>query len=146
MPFMRIFLIILCWSVATPSLAWQFTPGIPCTLSHETADVAVELTFDPNAPLYTITLTRPTPWPDAPLFSMRYQGPFGREISTDRHQLSNGGRSLTVADRGFGNVLSGLLQDNAFVAMSGTASVTVPLAGAAQPTAAFAACRPAAGV
>lgn len=125
--------------------AWEFTPGLPCRLSHETPEVRVELTFDPRQPLYTITLSRPDPWPEAPVFTMMYQGPFGRTISTDRHVLGNDGRSLTVTDRGFGNLLSGFMQDSAFVATAGAASVTVPLAGAAAPTAAFAACRPAAG-
>lgn len=126
--------------------AWEFTPGLPCRLSHDTPEVRVELTFDPRQPLYTITLTRPAPWPDAPELSMIYQGPFGRTISTDRHVLGDGGRSLTVTDRGFGNVLAGLMQDQSFTVATGGTSITVPLAGAAAPAAAFASCRPTAGV
>lgn len=142
---MRIFLLLSLCLMAPPVLGWTFTPGLPCRLSHETPEVAVELTFDPNGPLYTITLTRPAPWPEAPVFSMRYFGPFGRTISTDQHQRSADGRSLSVSDSGFGNVISGLIQDQAFSAQTGDTAVTVPLDGAAAPATAFAGCRPAAG-
>jgi hypothetical protein len=142
---MRVILSLLFLSFAAPAAAWTFTPGLPCRLSHATPEVEVVLTYDPRGPLYTITLTRPEPWPEAPVFSLTYRGPFGRRIVTDRHQLSNGGRSLTVTDRGFGNVLEGLIQDNVFTAEAGDTMVSVPLAGAAGPTAAFAKCRPAAG-
>lgn len=142
---MRYAIFMFLCLTAGPAAAWQFTPGLPCKLTHETAEVFVEVTFDPRGPLYTISLTKLDPWPDAPVFTMRYNGPFGVTISTDQHQLSQEGRTLSVSDRGFGNLLTGFMQDNAFTARAGDAVVTVPLDGAAGPTSAFAACRPAAG-
>jgi hypothetical protein len=142
---MHLIVAALFVSLAAPAAAWTFTPGLPCRLTHATPEVEVVLTYDPRVPLYTITLTRPQPWPEAPVFSMTYRGPFGRRIVTDQHELGNGGRSLTVTDRGFGNVIEGLVQDNAFIAQAGDTAVSVPLAGAAGPAAAFAKCRPSAG-
>ncbi|MEO0752598.1 MAG: hypothetical protein AAFY25_12435 [Pseudomonadota bacterium] len=126
--------------LTTSAHAWDFTPSTPCILSHDTPQGQIELTYDPTGPLYTITITRPEPWPDAPSFAMRFDGPQGRTIGTDRHQLSNGGRSLTVMDRGFGNVLDGLQFNQTATAASGDAEVTFPLDGAADPVAAFRAC------
>jgi hypothetical protein len=39
-----------------PTSAWEMTLGPVCTLHTETAQV--ELTYDPAAPLYSITVTR----------------------------------------------------------------------------------------
>ncbi|MEO0772742.1 MAG: hypothetical protein AAFZ04_06115 [Pseudomonadota bacterium] len=135
---MRYLIILLC--LATPAHAWDFTPGTPCLLTHETAAFQMELTYDPVAPLYSITVTLPDPWPDAPSFGMRFDGPQGRVIGTDQHQLSNDGRSLTVTDRGFGNVLDGLQFNHTATAQSGDISVTFPLDGAAEPVEAFRKC------
>ena len=99
------------------------------------------LTYDPTQPLYTITLTRSAPWPDAPVFVMRFDGATGLTISTDRHRLSADGRSLTVEDRGFGNVLSGLAFNRTATAIMGDVSETVSLAGAQEPVSSFAKCR-----
>ncbi len=126
--------------LAAPAHAWTFTPGAPCLLTHETAAFQLKLTYDPIQPLYSITVTLPDPWPDADAFAMRFDGPQGRVIGTDQHQLSNGGRSLTVTDKGFGNVLNGLQFNHTATAQSGDTAVTFPLDGAAEPVAAFRAC------
>lgn len=120
--------------------AWEFTPGLPCRLTHDTGSAQVELTYDPTGPLYSITVTVSEPWPDAPAFGMRFDGPQGRAIGTDRHVLSEGGRALTVMDRGFGNVLDGLQFNHTAWAMSGDRQVSFALDGAAEPVAAFRAC------
>ena len=100
----------------------------------------MELTYDPDGPLYAITVTLPEPWPEAPSFAMRFDGPQGRTIATDRHQLSNNGRSLTVTDRGFGNVLDGLQFNVSTTAVSGDTGVTIPLDGAAEEVEKFRTC------
>ena len=125
---------------ASPVGAWEFTPGLPCLLTHAQPDIAVELTHDPTQPLFSITLTRNEPWPTADVFSLRFEGSAGLTISTNRHQLGNGGRSLTVTDRGFGNVLAGLSLNQTAIALIGDQAVAFSLQGAAPPTEAFRAC------
>lgn len=125
---------------ALPVQAWEFTPGTPCLLTHETPEVSVELTYDPTVPLYSISLTRPGAFAPAPIFSMQFQGRTPIGISTAEHQLSNGGRTLTVVDSGFGNVLNGLQFNDRVTATLGNQNVTIPLAGAAEPVAAFRKC------
>ena len=135
---MRAFLALLL--LPTPALGWEFTPGLPCRLTHESPDARVELTHDPMAPLYTITITRDAPWPEAPAFAMRFDGPAALSIGTDRHVLSQDGRALTVTDRGFGNVLDGLQYNTTAWAIAGDVAVPFALDGAAAPVAAFRAC------
>ena len=130
---------------ALPAQAWEFTPGLPCLLTHETPDVSVELTYDPGVPRYTISLSRPQRFSPAAVFSMTFIGPFPLTISTDRHQISGDGTTLTVSDSGFGNVLNGLQFNHTAIATLGDARVPIPLAGASEPVAAFRACRPQAG-
>lgn len=130
--------------MAAPAHAWDFTPGAPCLLTHNTASMQLQLTYDPAIPLYSITVTLREPWPQAPSFGMRFDGPQGRVIGTDRHQLSNDGRSLTVTDRGFGNVLDGLQFNHTATAISGDVTVTIPLDGASEPVARFRTCQGAA--
>ena len=120
--------------------AWEFTPGLPCRLSHATAEATIELTYDPTQPLYTVTVTRSAPWPQSDAFQMQFDGPRALRIGTDRHQLSEDGRALTVADVGFGNVLDGLQFNTTTTAIAGETSITFPLNGIAQPLAAFRAC------
>lgn len=104
-------LLAVCLTPAT-ALAWQAGgDGRVCTLAHREDGVDVILTYDAAGPLYTITVTQPEPWPPAPLFSMIFDGAAPFTITTDRHVLSNGDRSLTVTDRGFGNVLRGLAEN-----------------------------------
>jgi hypothetical protein len=125
----------------SPAAAWEFTPLPVCTLSHQTDQARVIVTYDPRLPeAYAIAVTGPAAWPDAPVFSMRFDGPRGLTISTDRQQLSDGGRTLSVTDTGFGNVLNGLEFNNTATALAGDISVPFPLAGAAPEVRAFRAC------
>lgn len=131
---------------ATAAQAWDFTPGLPCLLTHETPDVQVTLTHDPTLPLYTLTLTQTAPWPRAAVFSMSFSGAAALSIATDRHQLSPDGTALTVTDRGFGNVLNGLQFNDLATAQLGARRIGIPLAGAAEPVAQFRRCEARAGV
>ncbi|MFY9209978.1 MAG: hypothetical protein WAO69_02520 [Aestuariivita sp.] len=133
-------LVLVLASLATPVTAWEFTPGLPCVLNHVEDGIAVELTHDPTQPLFTITLTRPTPWPEAEIFALSFQGGSDLTITTNRHELSDAGRSLTVTDRGFGNVLNGLILNDTATALIGGAAVPFSLTGADGPTRAFADC------
>lgn len=122
------------------ALAWEFTPGTPCVLKHETPEVAVELTYDPGQPLYSISITRQAPFADAPAFALQFRGPQPLDIATDRHQLSNGGQTVTVFDHGFGNVLNGLQFNRSATAILGEQIIEIPLQNAADAVAAFRAC------
>lgn len=136
---------LLWFLMATPAFAWEFTPGLPCVLTHETDTVMVKLTYDPTQPLYTLALTQKTPFTPAATFAMQFDGPVPIRIATDRHQLSADGLTVSVADSGFGNVLNGLQFNQTAVALLGEQRIDIPLAGAAAPTAAFRACAPVAG-
>lgn len=141
---MRILALFIC-VLAGKATAWDFTPGLPCRLSHETDDVAVELTYDPAQPLYTVTLTRSDPWPDADVFSLKFTGLAALMISTDRHQISPDRTALTVTDRGFGNVLDGLQFNDVATALLGDKVFAISLDGAAEPVDLFRRCEVAAG-
>ncbi|MBO6718757.1 MAG: hypothetical protein JJ913_12435 [Rhizobiaceae bacterium] len=123
------------------AVGWEFTPRPVCTLSHGTESADLVVTFDPRlAEPYAIAVTAPEPWPDAPIFSMRFDGPRGQTIVTNRQTLSNSGRTLTVTDTGFGNVLNGLEFNGTATALAGDAAVPFPLDGAAPEVQAFRAC------
>lgn len=128
--------------LAAPLQAWEFTANPVCTLAHRTDEMSARVTYDPRlAEPYAIELTRAgPPWPDAPAFSIRFEGPRGLTISTTRHRLSDGGRVLTVTDRGFGNVLDGLEFNSAATALAGPVALTLPLDGAAPAVRQFRAC------
>ena len=129
-----------CVTAANPSAAWEFTPGTPCLLTHETETVQIKLTYDPTQPLYSIALTQKTPLTPAPVFGMQFNGPMPIRIATDRHQMSNDNSTVTAADSGFGNVLNGLQFNETATATLGNQTIDIPLAGAADPVAAFRAC------
>jgi hypothetical protein len=93
--------------LARPCLAGRCR-GRLCTLDHSGAEAEVRLTYDPSLPEYTIAIRVAEPWPEAAVFAMRFDGPQGNMISTGRHSLSGDGLTLSVSDRGFGNVLDGL--------------------------------------
>lgn len=141
---MRILVLILAL-LPLPALAWEAgTDGLLCTLSHSEGGRDVLLTYDPGGPLYTITLTRPAPWPDEPVFAIRFSGGEASTISTDRHRLSPDGRSLTVADRGFGNVFLGMTSNTTLTALMRDTQEAFSLDGAAAEVAVFRACETAA--
>ncbi len=123
-----------------PAKAWEFTPGIPCVLTHETADAAVKLTYDPAIPVYTIAITQTAPFIAAPVFAIQFNGPLSLAITTDRHRLSDDDRTFSVTDSGFGNVLNGMQFNQSFTATLGDQTVTIPLTYAAPAVAAFRAC------
>ena len=128
---MRLALVVLL-TLPLPASAWETTIGPICKLSHSTADAEVELTYDPSKPLYSITVTRSgDAWMQAPVFAMRFDGQRPNMISTDRHEFGDGDTSLTVTDRGFGNVLDGLQFNDTATAFTDSQQVTIPLTGAA---------------
>lgn len=131
---------LLLAALAGPAQAWTFSPVPVCTIAHETAEGSATVTFDPATALYAISLQRDAPWPAAPLFSIRFEGPRGLAISTDRHVLADGGHRLTVTDTGFGNVLDGLQYNRLALPRTGNAGLPLPLEGAAEAVAAFRAC------
>lgn len=127
--------------LATPLQAWEAVPGPVCTLVHDAPDAAVRLTYDPRIPEYAITITRRTaPWAEGDVFALRFDGPRSNMISTDRHVPGDGGLSLTVTDRGFGNVLDGLQFNDTATALIGDDAVALPLDGAGPAVQAFREC------
>ena len=137
---MRRVLALFCL-LATPAGAWEFRVDPVCTLSHEMTAGSVTVTYDPRLPVpYAISVTRAEPWPEGAVFGIAFGGVRDLTISTTRHVRGDGGRTLTVTDRGFGNVLDGLEFSARAVAFVGDATLSVPLAGAAPEVAAFRAC------
>ena len=134
-------LAIILALIAQPVAASEFRATEICELRHEMAEAQVRLTYDPRIPEYSIELTREAPWAASPWFAMRFEGPRGLTISTDRHGFLDGDRS-TVADRdsGFGNVLDGLEFNARAVAFTQNDSLSIPLDGAAGPVGEFRAC------
>ena len=123
-----------------PALAWEARLGEICELIHDGETASVRVTFDPAIPEYAIAITPARPWSPGPVFSMRFDGPLGNTISTDRHVILGGGTTLTVTDSGFGNVLNGLEFNHTATALLGDRAVSVPLDGAAPAVREFRAC------
>ena len=125
-------IVLLSLILATPASAWEATVGSICTLSHNTEQAEIFLTYDPAQPLYTLTITLKTEgWTQAPWFAMRFDGPNPIEIATPRHVLSKNAASLTVTDTGFGNVLNGLEYNQTAYAFTQDNLTEFPLDGAA---------------
>ena len=133
-------LAVLLILLATPALAWEFRTNPICTVTHETPDVALEMTYDHGTGLYALHLTTPGPWPDDPVFGIRFDGPAGLIISTTRQSFSADRRKVTATDTGFGNVLNGLQFNHTATALLGAVAVPIPLSGAAPEIAAFRDC------
>ena len=126
---------------ATPAQAWDFTPTPICTILNDTPTLQVRVTYDPGqAQPYAITLTRPDPWPVTETFGLRFEGPMAMTIGTSRHQLSPDGRTVTVTDTGFANVLDGLALNGFAAALAGDLLVPFDLTGARPAVEAFRAC------
>lgn len=133
--------LVLSILLAGPAAAWDFSPVPVCTLSHDTPEGAVTVTWDPGrAEAYAITVTRAGVWSRGGVFAIRFDGPRALAIQTDRHAISEDGSALTVTDRGFGNVLDGLEFNGRATAMLGDVEVGFSLEGAAAPVRAFRAC------
>ncbi|MCC6007576.1 MAG: hypothetical protein JJU40_07850 [Rhodobacteraceae bacterium] len=133
--------LVILFASAVPGGAWDFSPSPVCTLTHEAEWGSLRVTFDPGQDEpYRIALTRAVPWPGGPAFAILFEGARGFTIATNRHRLSGDGRTLTVTDRGFGNVLDGLEFNERAHATLGDVALPVSLDGAAEPVRAFRAC------
>ncbi|WP_295073148.1 excinuclease ABC subunit B [Tabrizicola sp.] len=127
--------------LAGPASAWEFTATPVCTIRQDTPDLAVRVTYDPSqAEPYAIALTRPTAWPETKTFGLRFDGPAAMTIGTGRHQLSADGKTLTVSDSGFDNVLDGLAYNGRATALAEGTEVPFDLTGARPAVEAFRAC------
>ncbi len=114
--------------LASPATAWETTTTPICTLTHETTETHIHLTYDPSKPLYTLAITlKSATWQPTPWFAMRFIGPNEIMISTPQHALSGNNQTLNVADSGFGNVLDGLQFNTTALAFTEAQSVTIPL-------------------
>lgn len=122
------------------ALAWEFTSGAPCVLMHETANITVELTYDPTVSVYSFSLTQKHSFLSAQVFSLQFSGGMPLAISTDRHRIINMKRTVNVTDSGFGNVLNGLQFNHTLTATLGQQSIEIPLANSASKVAAFRDC------
>jgi hypothetical protein len=127
--------------LASPASAWEFSATPVCTILKDTESLSIRVTFDPTlAQPYAITLTRPTPWPESETFRLSFDGPAAMTIGTSRHQRSADGKTLTVTDTGFDNVLDGLAYNATATALAGETQVPVDLTGARPAVEAFRAC------
>lgn len=133
---------VLAFLVLTtaPAFAWEATTGSVCELVHDGETARVRVTYDSAIPEYAIAITPARPWAQAPTFSIRFDGPRGLTISTNRHKIFDRGATLIVRDRGFGNVLNGLEFNKTATAILGDQAVVVPLDGAGPAVRAFRAC------
>lgn len=129
--------------LASPANAWEFSPSPLCTL-QQAGPIAVTLTYDPMLPEYVLTVTADTVWPTDLPFFMTFAGWRPDRIQTDRQTLSEDGRSLSVRDSGFGNVLDGMEFGALSQAGVGDQVVTMPTDGISGPMKAFRVCETAA--
>lgn len=135
----RIAAILFLW--ATSASAWAFSPTPVCTLSHDTADARVQITYDATVSEYRLLIElRTQTWPDAPQFAISFSGDRALRIVTDSHVLSENATSVSVTDSGFGNVLNGLEFNRSAIATLGDTQLRIPLNGAALPIQQFRAC------
>lgn len=133
--------LILLALLTSPAHAWQAgSEGRLCALRHSDPAADIQLTYDPDGPLYSITVTTPAPWPDAPVFGLQFDGSRPNIITTTRHERDETGHSLTVTDQGFGNVLDGLEFNRTATAFSGQGLARIDLTGAAPEVQIFRAC------
>lgn len=139
--FMRLILLALSL-LATPAFAWEFSSSPVCTLSHSTEHAELTVTYNSRTDgPYAISITREDGvWQPAPMFMMGFDGPRRNAISTDRHQIDTEGKSLTVTDSGFGNVLDGIEYNFVAIARSGETAFVFSLTGAAEPVQRFRLC------
>lgn len=124
----------------TSAMAWEVVPGDICEIRHTQDSAAVSVTYDLQSLDYAIAITLDEPWIASSVFALRFDGPASNMISTNRHILSNDDATLTVTDRGFGNVLNGLAFNETATALLGEQSVVLSLDGAAPAVQAFQAC------
>ncbi|MEM7751963.1 MAG: hypothetical protein AAF230_01030 [Pseudomonadota bacterium] len=132
--------------LASPAAAWEArSVGPVCLLTHATDEAEIVVSHDPRKALpYAIDLTLNEAWQAGPVFAMRFDGLGPRTITTDRHQLTD--NTLTVTDRGFGNVLDGIAQNFVALATTGETALVIPLEGAAPEVEKFKSCAAFTGV
>jgi hypothetical protein len=136
--------ILIC--TAAPALAWEArVSGAVCELTNEDKAAQVRLTYDPAIPEYSISITSGQGWSPSPTFAIRFEGPRGLTISTQRQVISGDRATVTVKDSGFGNVLDGLEFNNTATAILGDEAVTFGLENAGPAVRAFRACTAGAG-
>lgn len=135
-------LTIILSLIASPVFAWEFSSSPVCTLLHSTEDAELKVTFNSRTDgPYAIEITQEEGvWQPAPMFMMGFDGPRRNAISTDRHQIDPEGKSLTVTDSGFGNVLDGIEYNFVAIARSGETALVFSLTGAAEPVQKFRLC------
>ncbi|PJI85126.1 hypothetical protein BC777_3123 [Yoonia maricola] len=122
--------LLACLLLASPATGWEFSASPICTLTDTSDTGDITVTYDPAITEYTITVTLPDGrWPTDPIFGMAFANDRPISIQTDRHSISPDGRSITVKDRGFGNVLDGLEFNTRAYAMLGDTTVGVDLTG-----------------
>ncbi|EBA13152.1 hypothetical protein [Roseobacter sp. CCS2] len=110
--------------LASPAAAWEFSASPICTLTDTSAAGDITVTYDPAMTEYAVTVTLPEgQWPSDLTFGMAFANDRPLSIQTDRHVISPDGRSITVKDRGFGNVLNGLEFNTRAYAMLGDTTV-----------------------
>ena len=133
-------------NLATPATAWEASRDGPiCRLTQTTDDATVTVSHDITRDVpYAIDLTRTGGWHPGPLFAIRFDGLGPLTITTDRHTVTD--NTLTVTDRGFGNVLNGIAQNFVALATSGETALVIPLEGAAPEVEKFKACTANVGV
>jgi len=131
--------ILIC--TAAPAFAWEArVSGAVCELTDEDKAAQVRLTYDPAIPEYSISITSGQGWSPSPTFAIRFEGPRGLTISTQRQVISGDRATVTVRDSGFGNVLDGLEFNNTATAILGNEAVTFGLENAGPAVRAFRAC------
>lgn len=135
---MRIALAFLL--LASPAAAWEFSASPVCTLTDTTAAGTITVTYDASLAEYAVTVTLPDAWPEGAVFGMAFAGERPISIQTDRQHISDDGRTLTVKDRGFGNVLNGLEFNSRAYAILGDTTVGFSLAGIGDAITAFRDC------
>ncbi len=127
--------------LTSPAAAWEFSASPICTLTDTSDAGDITVTYDPAITEYTVTVTLPDgQWPSDPTFGMAFANDRPISIQTDQHTISPDGRSITVKDRGFGNVLNGLEFNKRAYAMLGDTTVGIDLTGIGPAITAFRAC------
>ena len=130
---------LLCLLAPAQVAAWEFRTDPICTLLHTEAAAEVRVTFDPATALYAVAITRADEaWGPSAQFGIAFEGGAALTIGTSRHVIE--GATLSVTDRGFGNVLSGLEFNTQATAFTSQQRVTFSLIGAAEPVQAFRQC------
>ena len=126
--------------LATPAFGWEFEAGPTCVLRDVQDQVSVTLTHDPSVPEFSISIRQNVSWVGGPIFAIAFVGDSPFEITTNRHVLSDDGQTLTVRDRGFGNVLNGMEFNATAIASLGDQQVTFDLQAVDEPLQPFRTC------